>query len=120
MVSVKAELRDEGQRFGADEVKQGDETRQEDSRDQHHDGGIHDSLYFLKPFIFGSDSQGQLALRSSPFTSPKKRVTFANMPDLPERESVEVKMSEMARGWDSNPQPTVLETATLPIELLPC
>ncbi len=28
------------------------------------------SLYFLRPLAFGSGSQGQLALRSSPLTSP--------------------------------------------------
>ena len=31
-------------------------------------------LNFLSPLTFGSDSQGQLALRNSPFTSPRKPV----------------------------------------------
>ena len=62
-----------------EEIPELDETREQDHRDQHHDGRIHQFLVFLKPLIFGSDSQGQLALRSSPLTSPRKLEIFENM-----------------------------------------
>ena len=64
------------------------------------------SLYLaLKLFSFGS--QGQLAFASSTRTSPMNAFVC----------EIILMLDQHARR-DSNPQPTVLETATLPIELL--
>ena len=70
-------------------------------------------LYLLRPFSFGS--QGHVAFFSSPRTSPRYFPNFMfpiwglNFP----------LFQEWQGRRDSNSQPTVLETATLPIELLP-
>ncbi len=77
------------------------------------------SLYFFTPCSFGS--QGQLAFWSSDFTSVKNVETFADMRLAEERET-EGRTREL-EAWhgrrDLNPQQAVLETAALPIELLP-
>src|SRR6266446_8969322 len=99
------------------------------------------SLYRRIPFSF--DSHGQEAFCSSTFTSLKKFLVFVIMGIVKSlnrqinRDDIEHRMFEkefVLNHWefdvqcsaffqkharrDSNPQPTVLETATLPIELL--
>jgi hypothetical protein len=57
-----------------------------------------------------SSAVGQVAFWSSATISPKKMRMLRNG----------FFMGRWQARRDSNPQPTVLETATLPIELLPC
>src|SRR5437016_318056 len=68
------------------------------------------SLYFFAPFSFGS--QGQEAFWSSTLTSETKFLVLANIA------GEEVVRKKHGRR-ESNPQPAVLETAALPVELLP-
>ena len=73
------------------------------------------SLYFFIPFSFGS--QGHEAFMSSTLTSLTKFFTLRNTG----RECLEAELGvwEKHGRRDLNPQPAVLETAALPIELLP-
>src|ERR1700760_4372445 len=83
------------------------------------------SRYFLIPFSLGS--QGQLAFSSSVFTSIKNPFTRAIIVSnggfdsvyfvFPRPGTIRYLSNEQVRR-DSNPQPAVLETAALPIELL--
>ena len=76
------------------------------------------SLYFLNPFSLGS--QGQVALRSSTETSVKNLVILDSIAETSKKKDYEKGKFYAWQGKrDSNPQPMVLETTTLPIELLP-
>ena len=74
------------------------------------------SLYFLIPFSFGS--HGQEAFCSSDFHFAERSFSFCAIIGELRFEAADPAASEQGRR-DSNPQPAVLETATLPIELLP-
>jgi hypothetical protein len=72
-----SEGRDEVDDVDADEVPHRNETGEQDGGDQDDHGGIDELLVLFETLDFRIGLQGQLAFRSSPFTSPTKRETKA-------------------------------------------
>jgi len=94
------------------EVNRRNEGAKEDHRDKDDDGGIDELLVFLETLFFGVPGPGGFLQLNPNLTEVFSyfHVNIGNQGSRP---------LEWQGRRDSNSQPTVLETATLPIELLP-